>query len=66
VARAARQFPFGARAVTHEEMLQGESQDWFMRLARNSYYPGRIRGELATYGIDLRPTEGTYAGAATG
>jgi hypothetical protein len=65
-ARAARQFPFVAHAIPHEEMLRGTAQDSFVRLARNSYYPGRIRGELATYGIDIRPTEGTYVGGATG
>lgn len=60
VAESLEALPFVADVVTLAE-LQGRDApaDSFIRLFRNSFYPGRPHGVLNRLGMDLRWTEGT-------
>lgn len=67
VARALRALPFVADAYTLEEIARGVPRDSFVTLLRNSYTPGRFATDISErYGVEIRPREGVYMGAATG
>lgn len=60
-AEAAESYPFVADAVTFAELESaGAPADSFVALYRRAYVPGRPAGLLGAFGIELRPTEGTY------
>ena len=67
VATALRRLPFIADVYTNEEIASGAPRDSFVTLFRNSYHPARPHSSLGRdYGLEIRPREWTYMGAATG
>lgn len=66
VARAVETLPWVADAIPFAELTRTAPRDSFAVLYRNSYFPGRATGDLGPLGVEVRLTEGTYMGAATG
>jgi len=62
VIQAVKDLDYVADVITLDQLAGPESSDSFVAFFQRSYYPGRVRGPLAKYGLFVRLTEGTHGG----
>jgi len=62
VIEALEKTEFVADVMTLEQLAGPESSDSFVAFYQRSYYPDRVRGPLARYGLFVRLTEGSHGG----
>ena len=62
VIQAVKDLEYVTDVITREQLAGPESSDSFVAFFQRSYYPGRVRGPLARYGLFVRLTEGSHGG----